>query len=105
MLQPCILEPTRIVNHQNPALIDNIFINIVEKNVKSGNLTSSISDHLPNYVTISEKGEMEKKASRSNPLEDRWELAVRIKEILSENDEKWRNIEKEREEARAAREC
>jgi len=54
MLQPCILEPTRIVNHQNPALIDNIFINIVEKNVKSGNLTSSISDHLPNYVIISD---------------------------------------------------
>ena len=29
--QPCILEPTRVVNGNRPTLIDNIFINTIEK--------------------------------------------------------------------------
>jgi exonuclease III len=54
MIQPCILEPTRIVNTQNPSLIDNIFINTIEKDIKSGNLTSKVSDHLPNFIIVSD---------------------------------------------------
>ena len=54
MIQPCILEPTRIVNKQNPSLIDNIFINTIEKDIKSGNLTSKVSDHLPNFIIVSD---------------------------------------------------
>ena len=30
-LQPCILEPTRVVNNNRPSLVDNIFINSIEK--------------------------------------------------------------------------
>ena len=27
MLHPCITQPTRIIEHQRPSIIDNIFIN------------------------------------------------------------------------------
>ena len=52
ILQPCILEPTRIVNGNRPSLIDNIFINTLDKNTVSGNLTSRISDHMPNFLIL-----------------------------------------------------
>ena len=47
--QPCITEPTRIINGNKPSLVDNIFSNSVEK-CYSGNLLEKISDHLPNFV-------------------------------------------------------
>ena len=47
--QPCITEPTRIVNGNRPSLVDNIFSNSVEKCI-SGNLFEKISDHLPSFV-------------------------------------------------------
>ena len=50
--QPCILEPTRIVQGQKPSLIDNIFINCVTKHVTSGNIYNKISDHMPNFAII-----------------------------------------------------
>lgn len=51
-LQPCILEPTRIVAGNKPSLVDNIFINSIEKDIISGNFYSKISDHMPNFVII-----------------------------------------------------
>ena len=47
-LQPCILEPTRIVQGNKPSIVDNIFTNAITKNIKSGNLFSRLSDHMPN---------------------------------------------------------
>ena len=47
--QPCITEPTRIMNGNKPSLVDNIFSNSVEKCI-SGNILDKISDHLPNFV-------------------------------------------------------
>ena len=49
--QPCITEPTRIINGNKPSLVDNIFSNCVET-CSSGNLFEKISDHLPNFVII-----------------------------------------------------
>ena len=49
--QPCITEPTRIVNGNKPSLVDNIFSNTVEKCI-SGNIFDKISDHLPNFAMI-----------------------------------------------------
>ena len=49
--QPCIDEPTRIINGNKPSLVDNIFSNAVE-NCISGNILDKISDHLPNFVII-----------------------------------------------------
>ena len=46
---PHINKPTRIVNN-SATLIDNIFSNVVDKDVDSGLLYSDISDHLPIFV-------------------------------------------------------
>ena len=53
-LQPTINRPTRIVGKQKPSLIDNIFINSLEKNITTGNLVSKISDHMPNFMIMND---------------------------------------------------
>ena len=45
---PLILQPTRITNHSN-TLIDKIFSNVIDPDIISGNLTATISDHLPQF--------------------------------------------------------
>ena len=53
-LQPQILLPTRVSNNSK-TLIDNIFCNIPSPLVKraiSGNISSSISDHLPQLFIL-----------------------------------------------------
>ena len=49
-LQPTINKPTRIVKNQKPSLIDNIFVNSLEKKITTGNLVSKITDHMPNFM-------------------------------------------------------
>ena len=48
---PLILQPTRIASHSN-TLIDNIFLNVIDPDVMSGNLTATISDYLPQFSII-----------------------------------------------------
>ena len=48
---PLILQPTRITSYSN-TLIDNIFSNIIDPDIISGNLTATISDHLPQFAII-----------------------------------------------------
>ena len=48
---PLILQPTRITSHSN-TLIDNIFSNVIEPDIISGNLTATVSDHLPQFAII-----------------------------------------------------
>ena len=48
---PLILEPTRITSHSN-TLIDNIFSNVIDPDIISGNLTATSSDHLPQFSII-----------------------------------------------------
>ena len=48
---PLILEPTRITSLSN-TLIDNIFSNFIDSDIISGNLTATISDHLPQFSII-----------------------------------------------------
>ena len=47
-----ILQPTRITSHSNN-LTDNIFSNVIDPDIISGNLTATISDHLPQFSIIS----------------------------------------------------
>ena len=49
--QPCITEPTRIINGNRPSLVDNIFSNSVETCI-SGNIFDKITDHLPSFVIV-----------------------------------------------------
>ena len=46
-----ILWPTRITSHSNN-LIDNIFSNVIDPDIISGNLTATISDELPQFAVI-----------------------------------------------------
>ena len=46
-----ILQPTRITSHSN-TLINNIFSNVIDPDIISGNLTATISDHLPQFSII-----------------------------------------------------
>ena len=50
--QPCIIEPTRIVERNKPSLIDNIFINVCTEKLQSGNLTNKIADHVQYFLVI-----------------------------------------------------
>ena len=46
---PYILQPTRITSHSK-TLIENTFSNIISHEVISGNITVTISDHLPQFL-------------------------------------------------------
>ena len=51
MFLPHIVQPTRI-STTSKTLIDNIFSNIHTPSSVSGNITSSISDHLPQFLIV-----------------------------------------------------
>ena len=46
-----ILYPTRITSHSK-TLIDNIFSNYISHEIISGNITATISDHLPQFSFV-----------------------------------------------------
>ena len=48
---PYVLQPTRLTSHSK-TLIDNIFSNIISPEAISGNLTSTIFDHLPQLMFV-----------------------------------------------------
>ena len=48
---PLILQPSRITSHSN-TLIDSIFSNFIDPDIISGNLTTTISDHLSQFAII-----------------------------------------------------
>ena len=48
---PLILQPTRKTSHSN-TLTDNIFSNVIDPDIISGNLTATTSDHLPQFSII-----------------------------------------------------
>ena len=48
---PLILQPTRTTSHSN-TLVDNVFSNVIDPDIISGNLTATISDHLPQFAII-----------------------------------------------------
>ena len=50
-LIPLILQPTRMASHSN-TLIDDIFSNVIDPDIISGNLTATISDHLPQFAIV-----------------------------------------------------
>ena len=48
---PHIILPTRVTDISS-TVIHNIFFNSIEYNIVSGNLTSSISDHFPQFMLL-----------------------------------------------------
>ena len=49
-LHPLITKPSQIRTNR-ATLIDHIYINIIDKNMKSGLVINDISDHLPVFLT------------------------------------------------------
>ena len=48
---PYMLHPTRITGHSK-TLIDNIFSNYISHEIISGNITATVSDHLPQFSFV-----------------------------------------------------
>ena len=56
-LLPSILIPTKI-NSKHDTIIDNIFTNQVNPDIKSGNLNIVISDHLPSFFIMPKENQL-----------------------------------------------
>ena len=69
-LLPYILQPTRLAGHSK-TLIDNIFCNITSHEVISGNITATISDHLPQFL-IAPNVFVNPSSNKSNIFERNW---------------------------------
>ena len=52
LYSPHIIGPTRFPKNEAPSLVDNIFVNTLDKHSISGNLFNKISDHLPNFIML-----------------------------------------------------
>ena len=59
---PCINQPTRISAHSS-TLVDNIFTNLLNANIVSGNILTQISDHLPQFLILQNVNVTQKKTA------------------------------------------
>ena len=92
---PYILHPTRITGHSK-TLIDNIFSNHISKEAICGNLTSTISDHLPQFL-IMPSIFSDPSSSKSNVYERSWSNFNKEELILDYFEKDWDlilNVEK-----------
>ena len=51
-LLPFIIQPSRVVERQNPSLIDNIFSNNLQDLVSGGNIYLTLSEHFSQFASI-----------------------------------------------------
>ena len=85
-----ILQPTRITSHSN-TLIDNIFSNAIDPDIISGNLTATISDHLPQFAIIPNMfGNI--LGNKSNIYETDWSIFDQENFILDYFSVDWENL-------------
>jgi len=49
---PLIIHPSRVVENQQPSLIDNIFSNNINDEIYSGNIYLSLSEHFSQFASI-----------------------------------------------------
>ena len=49
---PLIIHPTRVVDNQEPSLIDNIFSNNISDEIISGNIYLTLSEHFSQFASI-----------------------------------------------------
>ena len=52
LLQLCITKFIQIVGYNIPSLVDNIFVNVFDKTIFSGNLPDKVTHHFPNFKII-----------------------------------------------------
>ena len=49
---PLIIHPSRVVDNQEPSLIDNIFSNNITDEIKSGNIYLTLSEHFSQFASV-----------------------------------------------------
>ena len=67
---PYIIQPSRHTSHAR-TLIDNIFGNITSKDIICGNITTTVSEHLPQFL-ISPKAFANQTSNKYNVFEREW---------------------------------
>ena len=90
MYLPYILHPTRVTSHSQ-TIIDNIFSDYVSNEAVSGNLTSTISDHLPQVLFIPSVFS-DNPATKSNIFERSWKNLNQAEFVMDYFDKDWSNI-------------
>ena len=87
---PLILQSTRITRHSN-TLIDNIFSNVIDPDIISGNFNATISDHLPQFSIIPNMfGNIP--SNKSNIYERDWSKFYREKNFLDYFSVDWEDL-------------
>ena len=87
---PYILHPTRITSHSK-TLIDNIFSNYISHEIISGNITATISDHLPQFSFVPNILS-NPSTQKSNFYERDWSKFKQENVILAYFDKDWANL-------------
>ena len=87
---PYILHPTRITSHSK-TLIDNIFSNYISHEIISGNITVTISDHLPQFSFVPNILS-NPSTQKSNFYERDWSKFKQENVILDYFDKDWANL-------------
>ena len=89
---PYIIQPSRHTSHSR-TLIDNIFSNVISKDIISGNITATISDHLPQFL-ISPNTFADPPSNKSNVFERDWSNFDQENFLFDYFDVEWPNISK-----------
>ena len=87
---PYILQPTRLTTHSK-TLIDNIFSNVLSCETISGNITATISHHLPQFL-FALNVLSNALCNKSNILERDWSEFNKENFILDYFDKNWSQI-------------
>ena len=85
-----IIQPSRHTGH-SWTLIDNIFSNVISKDIISGNITATISDHLSQFL-MSPNTFADPPSNKSNVFERDWSNFDQEKFVLDYFDTDWPNI-------------
>ena len=87
---PYIIQPSRHTSHLR-ALLDNIFSNFISKDIICGNITATISDHLPQFL-VSPNTFANPPSNKSNVFERDWSKFDQENFILDYFDIDWSNL-------------
>ena len=87
---PYILQSARLTSHSK-TLIDNIFSNILSSEIISGNLTATVSDHLPQFL-FAHNILSNPFYNRSNIFERDWSKFNKENFILDYFEKNWSDI-------------
>ena len=84
------IQPSWHTSHSG-TLIDNIFSNVISKDIISGNITATFSDYLPQFV-ISANTFVDPPSNKSNGFEKDWSNSDQENFVLDYFDIDWSNI-------------